>query len=110
MQTATRKGTEIMSSNMRPIWTRFDIDSAKQSPTSCFCKPNDVLSEIGLAIPDKIAILKQWEIDARALQRASEENMSGGESALLDEVHAALKTLDPELVSSHEFGDIPSKL
>jgi hypothetical protein len=66
---------------MSSIWTTRDIESAKQSPASRFHRPKDVVSEVGLSAPDKIGILKQWEIDARALQRAAEENMAGGESA-----------------------------
>jgi hypothetical protein len=36
--------------------------------------------------------------------------MGGGESPLLDEVHTALKTMDPQLASREDFGNIPSKL
>jgi hypothetical protein len=78
---------------MSQIWTLAEIELAKLSPTSHFHGPKDVVSTVGLSVTDKIAILNQWEIDARALQRASEENMGGGESPLLDEVHAALNTM-----------------
>jgi len=38
-------------------------------------------------------VLKQWEIDARLLQVASEEGMTGGELNQLAEVRKAQKSL-----------------
>ena len=35
---------------------------------------------------EKLAILEAWELEARELAVASEENMTGGEPSLLEEV------------------------
>lgn len=68
--------------------------SATVTPTKEFDRPADVLRAAHLSRDQKIAVLKQWELDARLLQTASEEGMSGGEPNLLDEVKQALATLD----------------
>ena len=45
---------------------------------------------------EKLAILEAWELEARALSVASEENMSGGELTLLEEVVKARVELGDE--------------
>ena len=42
---------------------------------------------------EKLAILKAWEADERALLRAEDEGMGGGEHAHLHKVQAALDHL-----------------
>jgi hypothetical protein len=42
---------------------------------------------------EKLAILKAWEADERALLRAEDEGMGGGEHAHLHKVQAALDYL-----------------
>jgi hypothetical protein len=42
---------------------------------------------------EKLAILKAWEADERALLRAENEGMGGGEHAHLHKVQAALEYL-----------------
>jgi hypothetical protein len=42
---------------------------------------------------DKLAILEAWEMDERALLRAEDEGMTGGEHAHLQKVQAALDHL-----------------
>ena len=42
---------------------------------------------------EKLAILQAWEADERALLRAEDEGMSGGEHAHLQKVQAALNHL-----------------
>ena len=53
-------------------------------------KPND------LEPAEKLAILKAWEVDERALLRAEDEGMGGGEHAHLHKVQAALDHLRQE--------------
>jgi hypothetical protein len=66
------------------------------TPTKEFDRPADVLRAAHLSRAQKIAVLKQWELDARLLQTASEEGMSGGEPNLLAEVKKALGALDAD--------------
>lgn len=87
-----------------------DIEKALTSPTSVFDSPSEVVDASTLSIAQKIKILKSWELDARALQRATEENMSGGERPPLDEVNEALSIVDPDGEAHRAFGKAPTKL
>jgi hypothetical protein len=66
---------------------------ALTSPSSIFKHPGDVVAQSDLSHADKTAILKQWELDARLLQLATEEGMGEGEPSLLAEVKTAQKML-----------------
>jgi hypothetical protein len=59
---------------------------AKANPTRYYRRPVEVLRDRRLTRAEKLAILEAWELEARELAVASEENMSGGEPSLLDEV------------------------
>lgn len=87
-----------------------EIDMALISPSAVFDRPEEVVETAALARLVKIEILKRWELDARALQRATEENMTGGEPPPLDAVNAALSRLDPEGEAMADFGKAPTKL
>lgn len=87
-----------------------EIEQALISPTSVFDAPDEVVGAPVLDTTMKIEILKRWELDARALQRATEENMSGGEPPGLDAVNDALGKLDPEGKALADFGKAPTKL
>jgi hypothetical protein len=56
-----------------------DKKKALTSPSSVFKHPGDVVASGDLTKAEKTAILKQWELDARLLQVATEEGMSEGE-------------------------------
>jgi hypothetical protein len=75
---------------------------AVRNPAAVFARPEDVCTEATLTREQKIAILKQWEYDARELTVAEEENMGGESNNMLDDVLAALNNLggDPE---KHEW-------
>ncbi|HVT28959.1 MAG TPA: hypothetical protein VHE81_13170 [Lacipirellulaceae bacterium] len=90
--------------------TREELSNAITSPVSVFDFPLEVVACPGLSKDQKIEILKRWELDARALQRATDENMGGGEPPLLDEVNRALMMLDPENATADHFGDSPTKI
>jgi hypothetical protein len=55
--------------------------------------PMEVVDADGIQLLEKVAILKAWEADERALLRAEDEGMSGGEHAHLHKVLAALEHL-----------------
>ena len=59
---------------------------AKANPTRYYSRPRDVLRDRRLRRSEKLAILEAWELEARSLSVASEENMSGGEPTLLEDV------------------------
>lgn len=76
-----------------------DITMAVISPTSVFDHPSEVLAAKELSRDQKLQILKRWESDAQSLQRATDENMSGGEQPQLDEINKAVSLLEEN--SSH---------
>lgn|GEM_PF-299158 len=90
--------------------TKQELADAITSPVSVFDFPLEVIACPGLSRDQKIDILKRWELDARALQRATDENMSGGEAPLLDEVNSALMMLDPQNTAPDGFGAAPTKV
>jgi hypothetical protein len=59
------------------------------SPTSSFEHPKQVVSSDNLTAQQKSDVLMQWENDAKSLQRATDEGMSGGNPPRLGEVKSA---------------------
>ena len=74
----------------------IDKDKAYHDPAAVFHYPRDVLAEESLTLVEKRDILLQWELDARELLIAEEENMAGDGPCMLSRVHLALAELDPE--------------
>jgi hypothetical protein len=58
-----------------------------------FKRAMDVLDAVSMTAAEKLTILKAWEADERALQRAEDEGMGGGEHAHLHRVQDALARL-----------------
>ena len=69
------------------------VNRAIVSPAAIFNSPMEVVEANGIELVEKMAILKAWEADERALLRAGDEGMSGGEHAHLHRVLAALEHL-----------------
>lgn len=70
-----------------------DRKKALSIPGSVFRHPADVVDSRDFNKDEKAAILRQWELDARLLQVASEEGMSKGERSLLADVKQAQERL-----------------
>jgi hypothetical protein len=75
---------------------KFDFSKAKSNPSKFFERPNDVLNNHALSRAQKIELLHQWELDARLMSVAEEENMAGAEPTYLQEVVKALISLGDE--------------
>ena len=69
------------------------LGEAILNPAGWFRRPMEVVEATGIPIGDKLVILKAWEADERALQRAEDEGMGGGEHAHLQQVEEALGRL-----------------
>lgn len=69
-------------------------EAARASPTTVFDAPEKVVKSDALTKKEKGEVLDQWEADAKALQIATDEGMSGGKRPRLDEVKAAQTELD----------------
>ena len=74
----------------------MDLQQAMDNPASCFATPADVVSSEELSRTQKIQILQRWEYDARLLEVAQEENMTGGSISRLADVLDALHALGAE--------------
>lgn len=90
--------------------TAQELSTALTSPTAIFDEPDEVVRRRDLSRDQKIEILKRWELDARALQRATDESMAGGELPELDAVNKALLTLDAQDRTRDKFGAVATKI
>ena len=66
---------------------------ARINPARGFRRPMDVVGARGMTVLEKLTVLRAWEADERALQRAEDEGMGGGEHAHLQRVQEALTCL-----------------
>jgi hypothetical protein len=73
------------------------VDRSKLSPARTFKSPMDVVEANDIKPAEKLAILEGWAADERALLRAEDEGMGGGEHAHLHKVQAALNQLGGSL-------------
>jgi hypothetical protein len=64
----------------------IDLKRASLVPSSVFTSPLAVVKDPGLSLPQKLAILRRWEFDARRVAGL-------GGLAMLREVHQALQQL-----------------
>jgi hypothetical protein len=81
---------------------------AKANPTRYYRRPGEVVRDRRLSRQEKLVILEAWELEARELAVASEENMGGGEPSLLDEVVQARLDLGDQ-TDPAEDGGAPTK-
>lgn len=75
------------------MFTKRDFDDALISPEKYFNAPMDVLQAEGIDAKQKMNLLKHWELNARDLQVATEENMGGPGRPRLAEVRKAIIAL-----------------
>ena len=78
---------------------KVDLQKMLRDPAAVFQKPRDVLDHPGLTRDERLAILRQWERDARELSVGEEEGMGGGEESLLARVRLAIAQLGEKLPS-----------
>jgi len=83
---------------------QLDITDAKVNPSKYFTHPKDVLVHPDLTRQTKLDILHQWEVDARLMAVAEEENMTSGENGHLGAIVSALLALDDKVKGPHGAG------
>ncbi len=75
------------------MYDQVHLSKAELDRAAGFKRPMDVVEATGIPAGEKLSILKAWEVDERALQRAEDEGMGGGEHAHLQRVQEALGRL-----------------
>lgn len=78
-----------MNASTDPTAPKSFAEEAKISPSTVFDDPKAVVQASELTPKEKSDVLVQWEADAKALQIATDEGMSGGQRPRLDEVKNA---------------------
>ena len=71
----------------------IELKKALADPGLVFTVPDNVVQNTELTRDQKIAILRQWELDARRLQVIDDESTTKGEPAQLRSVLEALRAL-----------------
>lgn len=69
----------------------------KATPASVYATPGDVSADPTLTRAQQIAVLREWHYDAKRLQEAQTENLSGGEHDRLQAVSNALLKMGVEM-------------
>ena len=75
---------------MTHVPSELDIEAALQHPKSFFAEPKEVVSHPTLSRETKLAILREWELDARRLSASEGEGFCGGEESMLGRVEDAI--------------------
>ncbi|MCB1742625.1 MAG: hypothetical protein KDK91_19780 [Gammaproteobacteria bacterium] len=76
------------------------IDRIRNDPRAFYANPWQVLSDDTLNDSQKQSVLERWVLDEKALARADDESMSGGEQPVLAQASDALKTLRSRISST----------
>lgn len=75
------------------VFSARDYDKALLTPEQVFGQAMDVVETKSLTTQQKLKVLKRWEADARDLDTATGESMTGGERSRLGEVRNAIDEL-----------------
>ena len=75
------------------MFTAKDYDRALIAPEDVFESPLEVVSTESLTPEQKLTVLKHWEANARDIQVATEESMTGPGRSRLGEVRRAIGAL-----------------
>lgn len=78
-----------------------DTQILMSNPAEHFSSPQALADADELSREAKVTALKQWDMDIRQLEVATEENMQASSRASLADVHAALRALGHEPDGSH---------
>jgi len=71
----------------------IDLEKAMSDPRAVFKEPSEVLALPDVPRETKLAILREWEQDARCMSRSESEGMGGGADSMLGRVEHAIAAL-----------------
>lgn len=74
--------------------TKIDLETAYVDPAKIFNDPDEVINNKTLTNDQKLKILNRWEYDAKQIQVAEKENMTGPKANMLKKVLDAKKRLE----------------
>ena len=77
----------------------IDLKRAQLVPSSVFTSPDEVVASGRLSLPQKLAILRRWEFDAR---RTAGFGPVGIEGSMLSRIQRSLRTLTVEVAAQPE--------
>ena len=80
------------------MFDQVHLGNSSLNTAARFRRPMEVVEAADVPVGEKLTILREWEADERALQRAEDEGMGGGVHAHLHRVQEALGRLQ-ELVT-----------
>ena len=75
------------------MYSAKDYDRALIAPEQVFESPMDIVNTDSMTSEQKLTVLKHWEANARDLQVATDESMTGPGNTRLDEVRKAIDKL-----------------
>ena len=75
------------------MYSAKDYDRALIAPEQVFESPMDIVKTNSMTPEQKLTVLKHWEANARDLQVATDESMTGPGNSRLDEVRKAIGEL-----------------
>ena len=75
------------------MYAAKDYDRALIAPEQVFESPMDFVNADSMTLERKLTVLKHWEANARDLQAANDESMTGPGNSRLDEVRKAIDKL-----------------
>jgi hypothetical protein len=80
----------------------LDKDKAQSNPSSVFDRPSEVVANTELSHDEKAKVLREWELEARLLEVATEEGMNNkrNKPSVLPEVKAAQRKIGAEPTDS----------
>jgi hypothetical protein len=80
----------------------LDKDKALTNPGSVFDRPSEVVANTDLSHDEKTKVLKEWELEARLLEVATEEGMHNRRTrpSVLPDVKAAQRRIGAEPTDS----------
>ena len=82
---------------MTQLASELDMDAVLQHPRSFFAEPKDVVAHPALSRDMKLAILREWELDARRLSASEGEGFCGGEDSMLGRVEDAISLVQKQV-------------
>jgi hypothetical protein len=93
----------------RPIVTDDKSKDIVANPSKEFTDPSEVVTTPDLSAKQKAAALEEWELDARLMQVATEEGMTGTEPNKLIEVKKAQNDLGIDTLKKKDDSSGPNK-